>query len=123
MASSTTTNLFRSKIASWIVEQLEGAEAKFGDGGHNPETEDVLSADPDQTELNNPLIIKPIVLAESTDYDVRVLARLDPAELVGIEASEAGVFTAAGELVCLRNFGPKTKESDETYDQEFIIHF
>lgn len=124
MASSVTTNLFRAKIADWVLAQLANADCKFGDGGHNPETEAVLSADPDQTDINHPLMVKPIASAEVVDdYDLKIIARLDRAELVGIEVSEAGVFTANDELISIRNFGPKVKEPDETYDVEFLIHF
>ena len=124
MASSTTTNLFRANIAEWVVGQLVGAEACFGDGGHNPETEEVLSADPGQTDLNNPLITKPVFSVEVIDdYDIKIVARLDQADLVAVEVSEAGIFTAAGELISIRNFGPKAKEDDEVYDVDFTIHF
>jgi hypothetical protein len=124
MASSVTTNLFRAKIAAWVLNQLANAECQFGDGGHNTETEVALSADPDQTELNNALITKPIASVEIVDeYDLKIIARLDRDELVGIEVSEAGVITADDELISVRNFGPKTKEADEIYDVEFLIHF
>ncbi len=124
MASSVTTNLFRAKIADWVLEQLVDADCKFGDGGHNPETEAAMSTDPDQTDLINALIVKPIYSAEiSDDYDLHVVARLEKPDLVGIEVSEAGIFTADDELISIRNFGPKVKEADEVYDIEFIIHF
>jgi hypothetical protein len=124
MASSVTTNLFRAKLADWVLEQLSDAEARFGDGGHNPETRDVISADPDQTDINNPLIVNPIASVEILDdYDLKVTARLDRADLVDVEVSEAGVFTADGELISIRNFGPKIKEPDEIYDVDFLIHF
>jgi len=124
MASSVTTNLFRAKIAEWVLNQLADAECPFGDGGHNSETNDVLSANPDQTDLNNTLIIKPIALVDLVDdYTVKIIARLNPVDLVGVIVSEAGVVTADGQLIAIRNFGPKIKEPDETYDVEFIIHF
>lgn len=124
MASSVTTNLFRAKIAEWVLEQLADAECQFGDGGHNPETDEAISSDPDQTELNNALIVKPIYSAAITDdYDVHVVARLDKPDLEGIDVSEAGVVTVDDALICIRNFGPKVKEADEIYDVEFIIHF
>jgi hypothetical protein len=123
MSSSTTTNTFREGLADSFLASLTGAQMKFGDGGHNPETEVVLAANPAQTDLNNPLITKDLLSATKPDaYSVKAVGRLDKEDLVGVKVSEAGLFVGA-QLSAIRNFGPKTKEDDEAYDVEIIISF
>ena len=123
MSSSTTTNKLRENLADDFLTSLAGAQMKFGDGGHNHETEEVLAANPTQIEINNPLITKALFSAtKPTAYSVKAVGRLAQEELVGIEVSEAGLFVG-GELFAIRNFGPKNKENDEVYDIEIIVTF
>ena len=128
MSSSTTTNLFRAGLADGFLAKLDTAKIAFGDSGHDPETEEALSANPTQTDLNNKLLTKDILSFEKLDdYTVKAVGRLVQEELLGVKVSEAGLFIyegdGDGELVAIRNFGPKTKERDEVYDVEITVLF
>lgn len=124
MSSSTTSNRFREKIAAWVMAQLADATVQWGDGGINPETEETLSADPEQSELGNTLLTNDIASIEVIDDShLKIVGRLEQADLVGEQISEAAVFDSEGDLCAVRNFGPKVKEADETYEVDFIILF
>lgn len=123
MSSSTTTDLFRASLADDFLAGLSGAQFKFGDGGHNPETGAVLAANPAQTDLNNPLLTKSIFSASKpTATSVKAVGRLLQDELVGESISEGGLFVG-GDLIAVRNCGVKVKENDEVYDFEITVTF
>jgi hypothetical protein len=123
MSSSTTTDLLRKWLADQFEASLTTGQMAFGDGGHDPVTEDVIAATQDQETLHNQLIIHNLHATERVDdYSVKVTGRLLKPDVVGYEISEAGLFVG-GELKAVRNFGPKTKEDDEIYDVDITVLF
>lgn len=129
MSEATTTNLFRRKLARYFLDGGTSLGLKkfaymgFGDGGHN--TNGTAKApNPDQTALQNQLIQKPLYLVTQEDsYSTTGKGVLEKAELVGSAISEAGLFDTDGNLLGFKNFAPKVKESDETYEISLKLKF
>lgn len=84
----------------------------FGDGGADSENQ-VLEPDGGQTALNHELLRKPIdrhtILSETK---CRYECTLEQGELTGAYISEAALYDADGDLVAIKNFLPKGKDSD-----------
>lgn len=84
----------------------------FGDGGVGDDNQ-VLEPDGNQAALNHELLRKPIdrhtILS---DTKCRYECTLEQGELTGAYISEAALFDADGDLVAIKNFLPKGKDSD-----------
>ncbi|MDK2751207.1 phage tail-collar fiber domain-containing protein [Vreelandella aquamarina] len=126
MAEAITVNSYRRRLASTMAG---GATAKkiafmaFGDGGHNANLT-AKAPDPEQTSLNNELMRKPLTaVVQEDDFSVTGRGMLDYDELVGYAISEAALLNEDGDLVGVKNFAPKVKESDERYETSVKLRF
>jgi len=126
MAEAITVNSYRRRLASTMAG---GATVKkiaymaFGDGGHNGDLT-AKAPDPEQTSLNNELMRKPLTaVVQEDDFSVTGRGMLDYDELVGYAISEAALLNEDGDVVGVKNFAPKVKESDERYETSVKLRF
>ena len=126
MAEATTTYNFRQRLAKHFYDGSslpQIAMMAFGDGGHNA---DGTAKPPDaaRTTLNHELLRKPLAQVIQEDgYSVTGTGRLEKPELLGAHISEAALLDASGNMIGFRNFAPKIKESDETYEIAVKLKF
>lgn len=126
MAEAITVNSYRRRLASTMaggpaVKKL--SYMAFGDGGHNSDLT-AKPPNPEQTSLNNELLRKPLAaVAQEDDFSVTGRGILDYDELVGYAISEAAILNEDGEMVGVKNFAPKVKESDERYETSVKLRF
>lgn len=126
MAEAITVNSYRRRLASTMAG---GATVKkiaymaFGDGGHNADLT-AKAPSPEQTSLNNELMRKPLTaVVQEDDFSVTGRGMLDYDELVGYAISEAVLLNEDGDVVGVKNFAPKVKESDERYETSVKLRF
>ena len=126
MSVAITTNDFRKRLARHFYDGSALPKLKymaFGDGGHN---DDGTPKDPspDQTSLNHEIIRKELSqIFQEDDYSVTGVGRIEKSECVGAYISEAGLIDENGNLIGIKNFSPKIKESDETYEIKIKLKF
>ena len=126
MAEAITVNAYRRRLASAMAGGPPIAKAAymaFGDGGHNA---DLTAKAPsrDQESLNNEIIRKPLLDVTQEDlYSMTGRGLLETSELVGVPVSEAALVDANGEVIGIKNFAPKVKESDERYEVSIKLRF
>ena len=95
----------------------------FGDGGVDGEG-NVITPTANQSALNHQLLRKAVsghtFVSPSTE---RYTCTLTSSELVGEMISEIGLYDADGDLVCIKNFLPKGKDSgvEQTYTVDDIF--
>lgn len=118
MAEGVTANNHRRRIAAAMAggEALHPAAfMAFGNGGHTPELK-AKAVDPEASGLVNELIRKPLSAVSQDDlYSVTGSGRLESQDLINVFVSEAALLDSQGNLLGIRNFRPKIKESDESY--------
>ncbi|MGO2878522.1 MAG: phage tail-collar fiber domain-containing protein [Halomonas sp.] len=126
MAEAITVNSYRRRLASTMAG---GAPVKkvafmaFGDGGHNADLT-AKSPDPEQTTLNNELLRKPLTATvQEDDFSVTGRGLLDYEDLIGYAISEAALLNEDGDMIGVKNFAPKVKESDERYETSVKLRF
>jgi len=95
----------------------------FGDGGHNadmtPKAPSVLA-----TGLAHEILRRPLALITQEDlFSVTGKGTVESTDLIGSSISEAGLFDSAGQLVGIKTFAPKHKESDERYEISIKLRF
>lgn len=84
----------------------------FGDGGVTSDGT-VIAPSIEQTELNNELLRKEIERHEYlSDTVCRYFCTLEEGELPKKKISELALYDADGDLVSIKNFGSKEKDSD-----------
>lgn len=127
MADAITSNHYRRKIATAVAGGApipRITHMAFGDGGWNQVTDEVVPPSPEQVGLNHELIRKPLSLIEQEDeFSTTGGGVLEENELIGYKISEAALFAEDGTIVGLKNFGPKTKESDEQYEIDLRLRY
>lgn len=97
----------------------------FGDGGHDTTTMEPLYPSELATGLNHELLRKEISYRES-GVDPCIASGVgivERAELNGVPISECALYTEDNQLIGLRNFAPKFKESDERYEFKLKLRF
>jgi len=126
MSEATTTYNFRQRLARHFYDNSalpQVAMMAFGDGGHNA---DGTAKPPDaaRTTLYHEMLRKPLAqVIQEDDYSVTGTGRLEKVELLGAHISEAALLDASGNMLGFRNFAPKIKESDETYEIAVKLKF
>ncbi|MCM1128927.1 MAG: phage tail protein [Alistipes senegalensis] len=126
MAEAVVTNIYRRHLAAHMAGSgsiSPIAYMAFGDGGHN---EDLTPKEPstDAISLNHEILRKPLESVVQEDlYSVTGKGTLEIDEVAGAAISEAGLFDADGNLVGLKTFSPKFKESDERYEISIKLLF
>jgi|GEM_PF-1201397 len=126
MSEATTTNSFRQRLAKHFYDDTAlpmAAQMAFGDGGHNPDGTP-KTPNPDQTTLAHEVLRKNLSSKVQEDaYSVTGTGTIADPEVVGVSISEAGLLDASGNLLGFRNFAPKIKEGDETYEIKIKLKF
>jgi phage-related tail fiber protein len=126
MSEATTTNDFRQRLARHFrdgTSLLQATQMAFGDGGHNADGTP-KSADPEQTALRNEVLRKDLDAITQEDlYSVTGTGTILKAELNGTHISEAGLLDSSGNLLGFKNYAPKIKEDDETYEVNIKLKF
>lgn len=126
MAEAITVDAYRKRLAKHMADESalpKIAFMAFGDGGHNT---DMSAKAPNSTAtgLNHEVLRKPLALIVQEDlFSVTGKGSVEASELVGVSVSEAGLFDSAGQLVGLKMFAPKHKESDERYEISIKLRF
>ena len=114
-AEAVVTLLARTKMMkarAGISPLPKIAGIAFGDGGTDSENQ-VPVPDGNQTELNHELLRKPMDrYTILSDTKCRYECTLEPGELTGAYISEAALYDEEGDLVAIKNFLPKGKDSD-----------
>ncbi|WP_289172088.1 phage tail protein [uncultured Parasutterella sp.] len=124
MAEGVVVVSFRQKIADFLAGKEGLGQIKymaFGDGGHN---EDLTPkpADENATGLQNEICRKELSTVEENEpLSVTGKGVLEKGECVNEVISEAAIYDSNGNLVAIKNFSAKRKESDETYAVSMII--
>lgn len=119
MADAVTVDLHRQRVAAHMAggrALAPLAYMAFGDGGHNA---DLTAKPPSQsaTALFHEVFRKPLASVTQEDiYSSTGKGIVESGELIGVAVSEVGLIDADGELVSIKTFGPKVKESDERYE-------
>lgn len=125
MAEATTTNDYRKRLAKHMYNNTTlppATQMAFGDGGHTGLTP--KPADANRTQLNHELLRKSLAtLIQEDGYSLTGTGRIEAGDLVGVSISEAALLDSAGNMLGFRNFAPKVKESDETYDIKIKLKF
>lgn len=125
MAEATTTNSFRARLAKHMFDNTvlpPATQMAFGDGGHTGTTP--KAADSSRNTLYHELLRKPLesIVQEDT-LSLTGTGRIEAPELIGVAISEAALLDSAGNILGFRNFAPKIKEADETYDIKIKLKF
>mgnify|MGYP000861539530 CR=1 FL=1 len=126
MSEATTTNDFRRRLARHFYDNSslpKAAIMAFGDGGHNQDGTS-KTPNPNQTQLQHEVLRKTLTSVTQEDlYSVTGKGTISKPEAVGVSLSEAGLLDEAGNLMGFKNFAPKIKESDETYEISIKLKF
>lgn len=127
MAEAVTLISHRKRLA----KQMAGgppvpkvAYMSFGDGGHDPSTLKAVQPSENQTALNHEVLRKPLMsIAQEDDLSVTGGGMLERDELIGVHISESALVDEAGNLIGIKNFSPKVKESDERYEISIKLRY
>lgn len=125
MAEAVTAHAYRERLARQAHDGTPVAQIfymAFGDGGHNP---DLTPKAPDDSRLSlwNELIRKPLAAVTRDGLETTGRGVLEEAELIGARISEAALFDQNGDIVGIKTFAPKLKESDERYEISITLRF
>ncbi len=126
MAEAITVNAYRRRLASAMAGGPPIAEAAymaFGDGGHSADLT-AITPSREQVALNHEVLRKPLIEVSQEDpFSITGRGLIEASELVGISISEAALVDANGEIIGIKNFAPKVKESDERYEVSIKLRF
>ncbi len=118
MATAVTTRIAKKKmlLARAGVSVLSKiAKMAFGDGGVNTDGE-VIVPEEEQTDLKNEIYRKDITNYEIvSDTQIRYYCKLEEGELTGGKISEIALVDAEGDIITIKNFKTKEKDSDFTF--------
>lgn len=127
MAEAVTALSYRQRLA----KQAAGGPAvpkiafmAFGDGGHDNATLEAKQPSENQDALNHEVLRKPLIAVSQEDpLSVTGRGMIENDDLVGVRISEAALFDQDGNIVGIKNFGPKVKESDERYEISIKLRY
>lgn len=126
MAEAVTANAYRKRVAKHMADGSvlpPIAFIAFGDGGHNADLSP-KAPNADASGLVRELLRKPLAAIVQEDlFSVTGVGSVEKPELNGARISEAALLDSAGNLVGLKNFAPKVKESDERYELSIKLRF
>lgn len=126
MAEAITVDSYRQRIAARMAGGAPLAQAAFmafGDGGHNA---DLTPKAPFRTAtaLTHEVLRKPLASLTQEDlFSATGKGVVEAGELVGARISEAAILDSNGELIGIKTFAPKFKESDERYEISIKLRF
>lgn len=127
MAEAVTLLSYRKRMA----KQSAGGPAvskiaymAFGDRGFDPKTLRAIQPSENQVSLNNEVMRKPLTtVAQEDELSVTGRGMIEGSEMVGVQISEAALIDADGNLLGIKNFAPKIKESDERYEISIKLRY
>ena len=127
MAEAVTLLSYRRRMA----QQAAGGPAvpkiafmAFGDGGYDTKTLRAIQPSENQVSLNNEIMRKPLsAVAQEDPLSVTGRGMIEGSEMVGARISEAALIDAEGNLLGIKNFAPKVKESDECYEISIKLRY
>lgn len=126
MAEAIVVDAFRKRLAKHMTDNSALPPITymaFGDGGHNAD-QTAKSPSATATALAHEVLRKPLALITQEDlYSTTGKGAVEASELIGVPISECGLIDSAGQLVGLKNFAPKYKESDERYEMSVKLRF
>lgn len=103
-------NMVKARAGALALPKITGMA--FGDGGVDTEGAVIKPAE-DQAALANELFRKVVNGFEFVnDTTCRYECTLTEPELAGKDISEVGLYDANGDIVCIKNFKSKGKDSD-----------
>lgn len=115
MANSIVTTIGKAKMAkarAGIAALPKITKMAFGTGGANS-SGDIITPGLSDIALKNEVLRKNIeTITKVTDTSYRYLCTLLVGELSAAKISELGLVDADGDIVAIRVFSPKTKDSD-----------
>lgn len=124
--SAVTTSLFRRLMA----RQMTGGDPAtplayivFGNGAVYDDGQ-IRSPHPDNEQIYNQLLEKPIVVAsvvEENPYWLECTGVLESTDMAGEQLNEVGILDADRNLICHKTFPSRTKDPEERY--LFKIYF
>ena len=126
MAEAITVDAYRKRLAKHMADNTALppiAFMAFGDAGHNA---DLTPKPPSAAALGlaHEILRKPLAAITQEDaFSTTGKGVIEASELVGARISEAALIDANGQLVGLKNFAPKLKESDERYEISIKLRF
>ena len=126
MAEAITVDSYRQRLAARMANGAALAHAAymaFGDGGHNA---DLTPKTPSKTAtaLSHEILRKSLTsIAQEDLFSVTCKGVIEASELVGARISEAGIFDSNSQLIGIKTFAPKLKESDEKYEISIKLRF
>ena len=127
MAEAVTALSYRHRLARQAAGGLavpEIAFMAFGDGGHDPASLKAIQPSESQEALNHELMRKPLTaIAQEDPLSVTGRGMIENSDLVGARISEAALLDADGNVVGIKNFAPKVKESDERYEISIKLRY
>jgi phage-related tail fiber protein len=126
MSEAVTLDSFRARIATHMAGGATlpaVAQMAFGDGGHDA-AENSKPVPASRTALFHERLRKPCAaIVQISPTEVQATAYIDEAELVGAAISEAALVDTAGNLIAMKTFAPKHKESDERIEIKLTLRF
>jgi len=125
MSEAVTLDAFRARIATHMAGGASlpaVAQMAFGDGGHDT-AENPKPVPTSRTALFHERLRKPCAIVQISPTEVQATAYIDEAELVGVTVSEAALVDTAGNLIAMKTFAPKHKESDERIEIKLTLRF
>lgn len=126
MSEAITVNGFRSRMALHMATGaaiLPVHSMAFGTGGHDID-EEALPPDVTATGLNNQVLIKALnSITQVDEFSVTAKGSIEADEANGFAISEAGLFDIEGNLIGIKNFSPKHKDSGERYEISIKLRF
>lgn len=126
MAEAITVHAYRQRLARHMKDNAPLpplAAIAFGDGGHHADLTP-KAPNPQASALGHEVLRKPLAgVIQADEFSVTGTGVLEKAELVGVRISEAALLDAAGQIVGLKTFAPKIKESDERYEISITLRF
>ena len=115
MTNATVTRVARKKMVqarAGVKSLPKIAGFVFGTGGINSAGA-VITPSESQTKLNNEKLRKPYDKCEMiSDVQYRYTVTLSETELADENISEIGLYDTAGDIVAIKNFKAKGKDSD-----------
>lgn len=109
---TTTARKKLVQARAGVINLPEIVGMAFGSGGADSDG-NVVAPTENQTALNNELLRKEISGYKFiSDTTCRYECTLSEAELAGEYISEIGLYDSDGDIVCIKTFTPKGKDSD-----------
>ncbi|MEO1750735.1 hypothetical protein [Thiofaba sp. EF100] len=126
MSEAITLDTFRARLAAAVAGESACpvvTHMAFGRGGHNHDGTARPVAASRTTLFDERLRKTAASIDRPSPTEVRVKGVITEAELNGETISEAALVDASGQLIAMKTFAPKVKESDERIEITLTLRF